>query len=162
MVLRVEWRSDIAYYTTINRRLCDGCATVVRRLYDGCTTVLRRLYNCRDINNTIFIRPTKIFIEGQDSILSIIDNVIIDREARANVIDNTTRAKNEGFDVDVCFLANYEKFDLDLFIADADAVVESFIIRIMSFEMLVIRYSLSVFSIANINIWRRCRLIENL
>ena len=85
-------------------------------------------------------------------ILSITNNIVIDRETRANAIDDTTRARDEGFDIDVCFLADYEKFDLDLFIVDADVVVEGFIIRIMSFEMLVIRYSLSVFSIANINI----------
>ena len=85
-------------------------------------------------------------------ILSIADNAAIDREARANAIDDTTRARDEGFDVDVCFSADHEKFDLDLFIADADAVVEGFIIRTMSFEMLIIRYSLSVFSTANINI----------
>ena len=95
-------------------------------------------------------------------ILSIADNVVIDREARANAIDNTTRARDEGFDVDVCFSADYKKFDLDLFIVNADAVVESFIIRAMSFEMLIIRYSLSVSSTANINTWRRYRLIENL
>ena len=85
-------------------------------------------------------------------ILSIADNAAINRETRANAIDNTTRAENEGFDIDVCFSADYEKFDLDLFIVDADIVVENFIIRIMSFEMLIIRYSSSVFSIANINI----------
>ena len=84
-------------------------------------------------------------------ISSIADNVVIDRETRANAIDNTTRARNEGFDVDVYLSADYEKFDLDLFIVDTDAVVESFIIRAMSFEMLVIRYSLSVFSTANVN-----------
>ena len=84
-------------------------------------------------------------------ILSIINNAAIDRETRANAIDNTTRARDEGFDVDVCFSADYEKFDLNLFIADIDAVVEGFIIRAMSFEMLVIRYLLSVFSTANIN-----------
>ena len=85
-------------------------------------------------------------------ILSIVNNVTIDREARANAIDDMTRARDEGFDVDVCFSASYRKFDLDLFIADADTVVEGFIIRIISFEMLIIRYSLSVFSIANVNI----------
>ena len=84
-------------------------------------------------------------------ILSTTNNVTINREARANAIDNTTRARDEGFDIDVCFLANYKKFDLDLFIIDADTVVESFIIRIMSFEMLIIRYSLSVFFTTNIN-----------
>ena len=85
-------------------------------------------------------------------ILSIINNAAIDREARANAIDNTTRAKNEGFDIDVYFSVNYKKFDLDLFIIDTNTVVEGFIIRAMSFEMLVIRYSSSVFSTANINI----------
>ena len=85
-------------------------------------------------------------------ILSIANNAVIDREARANAIDNTTRARDEGFDVDVCFSADHGKFDLDLFIADADTVVESFIIETMSFEMLIIRYSLSVFSIANTDI----------
>ena len=117
-------------------------------------------------------------------ILSIINNITINRETRANAIDNTTRARDEGFNVDVCFSADYEKFDLNLFIANADTVVESFIIRAiiadidvvvesfimktiitdadtvvknfimraMSFEMLVIRYSLSVFSIANADI----------
>ena len=84
-------------------------------------------------------------------ILSIADNVAIDREIRANAIDDTTRARDEGFDIDVCFSADYKKFDLDLFIVGADTVVEGFIIRVMSFEMLVIRYSLSVFSITNIN-----------
>ena len=68
------------------------------------------------------------------------------------MIDNTTRVRDEGFDVDVCFSADYKKFDLDLFIADADIVVENFIIRAMSFEILVIRYLLSVFFTANINI----------
>ena len=95
-------------------------------------------------------------------ILSIADNAAIDREARANAIDDTTRARDEGFDVNVCFSADYRKFDLDLFIADADTVVESFIIRTISFEILVIRYLLSVSFTANINIWRRYRLIENL
>ena len=85
-------------------------------------------------------------------ILSIADNAAINRETRANAIDDTTRARDEGFDIDVCFLADYEKFDLDLFIIDADAVVESFIIRAMSFEMLIIRCSLSVFSTANADI----------
>ena len=85
-------------------------------------------------------------------ILSIANNAAIDRETRANAIDDTTYTKNEGFNLDVCFSANHEKFDLDLFIIDTDAVVESFIIRAMSFEMLIIRYSLSVFSIANTNI----------
>ena len=84
-------------------------------------------------------------------ILSIINNAAIDRETRANAIDNTTRARDEGFDVDVYFLADYKKFDLDLFIADADVVVEGFIIKTISFEMLIIYYSLSVFSIANVN-----------
>ena len=84
-------------------------------------------------------------------ILSIADDVIINREARANAVDDTTYAKDEGFDVDVCFSANHGKFDLDLFIADAGAVVESFIIRIMSFEMLIIRYLSSAFSTANVN-----------
>ena len=85
-------------------------------------------------------------------ILSITNNVTIDREARANAIDNTTRARNESFDVDVYLLVNHKKFDFDLFIADADTVVESFIIKIMSFEMLIIRYSSSAFSIANADI----------
>ena len=84
-------------------------------------------------------------------ILSIIDNAAINRETRANAIDNTTRARDEGFNVDVYFSADYKKFNLDLFIAGADAVVESFIIRTMSFEMLIIYYSSSVFSTANIN-----------
>ena len=95
------------------------------------------------------------------------NNVTINQETRANAIDDTTYARNEDFNIDVYLSANYEKFNLDLFIADADAVVESFIIRaiivdtdtvvesfimkIISFEMLVIRYSSSVFSIANIN-----------
>ena len=85
-------------------------------------------------------------------ILWIVNNIAINREIRANAIDNTTRAKNEGFNVDVCFLANHEKFDLNLFITDADIVVENFIIKIMSFEMLVIRYSLSVSFTANADI----------
>ena len=85
-------------------------------------------------------------------ILSIADNVAIDRETRANAVDDTTRARDESFDVGVCFSADHEKFDLDLFITDADTVVESFIMRIMSFEMLVIRYSSSVSPIANVNI----------
>ena len=85
-------------------------------------------------------------------ILSIADNVIINRGTRANAIDNTTRARDEGFDVDVYFSAGYRKFDLDLFIADTDAVVEGFIIKIMSFEMLVIRYLSSVSSTADVNI----------
>ena len=85
-------------------------------------------------------------------ILSITNNVAIDREARANAIDNTTRARDEGFNVDVCFSADYKKFDLDLFIIDVDVVVKSFIIRAMSFEILIIYYSLSVFSIANADI----------
>ena len=85
-------------------------------------------------------------------ILSIADNAAINRETRANAIDNTTRARDEGFDVDVYFSADHKKFDLDLFIADADVVVKGFIIRAMSFEMLVIRCLLSVFSTANINI----------
>ena len=84
-------------------------------------------------------------------ILSIANNVIINRETRANAIDDTTRARDESFDIDVYFLADYKKFDLDLFIADADTVVKSFIIRTISFEISVIRYSLSVFSITNIN-----------
>ena len=111
-------------------------------------------------------------------ILSIANNAVINRETRADAIDDTTRARNESFDVDVYFLADYRKFDLDLFIvdidtvvksfiiktiiADIDIVVENFIIKIMSFEMLVIRYLSSVFSTANTNIWRRYRLIENL
>ena len=85
-------------------------------------------------------------------ILSIVNNAAIDRETRANAIDNTTRARDEGFDIDVYFSANYRKFDFDLFIADANTVVKNFIIKIMSFEMLIIRCSLSVFFIANINI----------
>ena len=84
-------------------------------------------------------------------ISSIADNAAIDREARANAIDDTTRARDEGFDVDVCFSADHKKFDLDLFIADVDIVVEGFIMKIMSFEILVIRCLLSVFSIANVN-----------
>ena len=85
-------------------------------------------------------------------ILSTIDDAAIDRETRANAIDDTARARDEGFDVGVCFSADHEKFDLDLFITDADAVVEDFIIRIMSFEMSVIRYSSSAFSTADANI----------
>ena len=85
-------------------------------------------------------------------ILSIADNIIINRETRANAIDDTTRIRDEGFDIDVCFSADHEKFDFDLFIAGADAVVESFIIKTMSFEILVIRCLSSVFSITNINI----------
>ena len=85
-------------------------------------------------------------------ILSTADNAAIDREARANAIDDTTRARDEGFDIDVCFSADHGKFDLDLFIVDADVVVKSFIMKIMSFEILVIRCSLSVFSIADANI----------
>ena len=85
-------------------------------------------------------------------ILSIVNNVAINREICANAIDNETRAKNESFDIDVYFSADHKKFDLDLFIADADVVVKGFIIKIMSFEISVIRYSSSVFSIANINI----------
>ena len=84
-------------------------------------------------------------------ILSIADNVAIDREIRANAIDDTTRARDEGFDVDVCFSADHRKFDLDLFIINTDAVVESFMIKIMSFEMLIIRYSSSVSLTANID-----------
>ena len=85
-------------------------------------------------------------------ILSIANNIVINREARANAIDDTTRVRDEGFDVDVCFLADYEKFDFDLFIADADVIVEGFMIRIMSFEMLIIRCLLSASLIANTNI----------
>ena len=85
-------------------------------------------------------------------ILLTADNAAINRETRANAIDDTTRARDESFNIDVCFSADYKKFDLDLFIVDVDAVVESFIIRTMSFEMLVIRYSSSVFFIANIDI----------
>ena len=85
-------------------------------------------------------------------ILSIANNAAINRETRANAIDNTTRARDEGFNVDVCFSADHEKFDLDLFIVNADAVVEGFIIRIISFEISVIRYSLSVSPTANIDI----------
>ena len=51
-------------------------------------------------------------------ILSIANNVAINRETRANAIDNTTRARDEGFDIDVYFSADYRKFDLDLFIAN--------------------------------------------
>ena len=40
-------------------------------------------------------------------ILSIANNAAINREARANAIDDTTRARNEGFNVDVYFLADY-------------------------------------------------------
>ena len=85
-------------------------------------------------------------------ILSIADNAAINRKIRANAIDNTTRARDEGFDIDVCFSADHEKFDLDLFIVNADTVVEGFIMKTISFEMLVIRYSLSVFFIANADI----------
>ena len=85
-------------------------------------------------------------------ILSIVNNAAIDRETRANAIDNTTRARDEGFDIDVYFSADYRKFDLDLFIADTNTVVENFIMRIISFEILIIRCSSSVFFIANINI----------
>ena len=100
-------------------------------------------------------------------ILSTANDIIINRETRANAIDDTTRARDEGFDVDVCFSADHRKFDLDLFIAgagavvenfmmraiiaDADTVVEDFMMRAMSFEISVIRYSSSVFSIANTN-----------
>ena len=84
-------------------------------------------------------------------ILSIADNAAIDREARANAIDDTTRARDEGFDVDAYFPADHKKFNLDLFITDADIVVEGFIMRAMSFEMLIIRYSSSVSSTANTN-----------
>ena len=84
-------------------------------------------------------------------ILSTTNNVVIDREARANAIDNTTRARDEGFDIDVYFSADYKKFDLDLFITDAGVVVEGFIIRTISFEILIIRYSLSVFFIADVD-----------
>ena len=89
---------------------------------------------------------------GERVILSTADDAVIDREARANAIDDTTRAGDEGFDIDVCFSADYKKFDLDLFIADADAVVKGFMMRIMSFEILIIRCSLSVFFIANADI----------
>ena len=85
-------------------------------------------------------------------ILSITNNIAINRETRANAIDNTTYARDEGFDIDVCFSADHRKFDLDLFITGVDAVVENFMIRIISFEMLVIRCLLSVFSIANADI----------
>ena len=85
-------------------------------------------------------------------ILSIANNAAINRETRANAIDDTTRARDEGFDVDVYFSADHEKFDLDLFIVDIDAVVENFIMRAISFEMLIIRCSSSVSSIANVNI----------
>ena len=101
-------------------------------------------------------------------ILSIANNAAINRETRANAIDDTTRARDEDFDIDVCFSADHRKFDLDLFIADADVVVESFImkaiitdadavvegfmIRAMSFEISVIRYSLSVSPTANADI----------
>ena len=85
-------------------------------------------------------------------ILSTANNIVINQETRANAIDDTARARNEGFDIDVYFLADHEKFDFDLFIADADTVVESFIIRTISFEMLVIRYLSSAFSTANTNI----------
>ena len=85
-------------------------------------------------------------------ILSIADNVTINRETRANAIDDTTRARDEGFSVGAYFSVNYEKFDLDLFIADADIVVKNFIIRTMSFEILIIRYLLSTSSIANADI----------
>ena len=82
----------------------------------------------------------------------IINNVAINRETRANAIDNTTRTKNESFDINVYLLVDYKKFNLDLFIIDIDIVVENFIIRAISFEMLIIRYLSSVFFIANINI----------
>ena len=95
-------------------------------------------------------------------ILSTADDAVIDREARANVIDDITRARDEGFDVDVCFSADYGKFDLDLFIADADTVVKGFIIKTISFEMLIIRCSSSAFSTADADIWKRYRLIESL
>ena len=85
-------------------------------------------------------------------ILSITDDTAIDRKARANAIDNTARTKNESFDIDVCFSADHKKFDLNLFIADTDTVVENFMMKTMSFEILVIRYSSSVFSTANNNI----------
>ena len=85
-------------------------------------------------------------------ISSIINNVVINRETRANAIDDTARARDEGFDIDACFSADYGKFDLDLFIADADTVVKGFIMRIMSFEILIIRCSLSVFLTANADI----------
>ena len=100
-------------------------------------------------------------------IRSITNNAAINRETRANAIDDTARAGDESFNVDVCFSADHKKFDLDLFIADIDAVVESFIIRAIitnidtvvkgfiiratSFEMLVIRCLSSVFFITNIN-----------
>ena len=82
-------------------------------------------------------------------ILSTADNAAIDREARANAADNTTRARDEGFNVGVCFPAGHEKFDLDLFIAGADAVVEGFMMGAMSSEMSVIRYSSSASPTAN-------------
>ena len=82
-------------------------------------------------------------------ILSIVNNTAINRETRANAIDDTTRTRDEGFNVDVCFSANHEKFDFDLFIVDIDIVVENFIMKTMSFKMLVIRCLLSVFFIAN-------------
>ena len=95
-------------------------------------------------------------------ILSIANNAAINREARANAIDDTARARDEGFDVDVYFLADHKKFDLDLFIADADTVVKGFIIKTISFEMLIIRCSSSAFSTADADIWKRYRLIESL
>ena len=82
-------------------------------------------------------------------ILSTANNAAIDREARANAADDTTRARDEGFNVDVCFSAGHEKFDLNLFIAGADTVVEGFMIKTMSFEMLIIRYSSSASPTAN-------------
>ena len=95
-------------------------------------------------------------------IFSIANNVAINRETRANAIDDTAYTRDEGFDVDVCFLINHKKFDLDLFIADTDTVVKNFIIKTMSFEMLIIRCSSSVFSTANADTWKRYRLIESL
>ena len=89
---------------------------------------------------------------GERVILSTADDVAIDREARANAIGDTARARDEGFDVGACFPADHKKFDLNLFIAGAGAVVENFMMKTMSFEMLVIRYSSSVSPTANTDI----------
>ena len=89
---------------------------------------------------------------GKRVILSIADDAAINRETRANAIDDTARTRDEGFDVDAYFSAGHEKFNLDLFIAGADAVVKGFMMKTMSFEMLIIRYSSSAFSIANADI----------
>ena len=67
-------------------------------------------------------------------ILSTINNIITDQETRANAIDDTTRVRDEGFNVDVYLLTNYKKFDLNLFITDTDIVVESFIIKTIGWQ----------------------------